>query len=232
MDVLSTEEAAARLGVSSRRVRALIEQGDLEATRVGHSHLIQPESLARLGINRASGRSLSARTSWVALLSDLGTCDFDELAGLAGLSRSERARVLALRQRRAEDWSWLARRRATTKRYAIRDTYLARLLADRRVVRSGLSAIREHDVDLTEQKGTAEVYVDQKLTSDLPNDYLLRADALGGVIVHAVDTDALLGRFGVSAVMTAATVGVDLAESDDMRTRRAGYELLGRVLRG
>jgi excisionase family DNA binding protein len=232
MDVLTTDEAAKRLGVSSRRVRALIEQGDLEATRVGRSHLVQAESLARLSINRASGRSLSARTSWVALLSDLGSGDFDEQASSAGMSRSERVRVLAIRQRRVEDWSWLARRRATTKRYAIRDAYLTRLLADRRVVRSGLSAIREHDVDLTVHTGSAEVYVDQKLASDLPNDYLLRADALGAVIVHAVDTDALLGRFGVSAVMTAATVGVDLAESDDMRTRRAGYELLGRVLRG
>ena len=168
----------------------------------------------------------------MALLSDIGTRDFDELAGIAGLSRSERARVLSLRERRVEDWSWLARRRAATKRYAIRDAYLARLLADRRVVRSGLSAVREHDVGLTMQKGSAEVYVDQKRASDLPNDYLLRADALGAVIVHAVDTDALLGRFGVSAVMTAATVGVDLAESDDTRTRRAGYELLERVLRG
>ena len=232
MDVLSTEEAAARLGVSSRRVRALIEQGDLEATQVGRSHLIQAESLARLSINRASGRSLSARTSWVALLSDIGTRDFDEIAGIAGLWRSERVRVLSQRERRVEDWSWLARRRAATKRYAIRDAYLTRLLADRRVVRSGLSAIREHDVDLTVHTGSAEVYVDQKLASDLPNDYLLRADALGAVIVHAVDTDALLGRFGVCAVMTAATVGVDLAESDDVRTRRAGYELLERVLRG
>jgi excisionase family DNA binding protein len=231
MDVLTTDEAAKRLGVSSRRVRALIAQGDLQATQVGRSHLVEAESLARLSVNRASGRALSVRTTWVALLSDLGFRDFDELASSAGMSRSERVRVLALRQRPADDWSWLARRRAGTKRYAIRDAYVDRLLADRRVVRSGLSAIREHDVDLTVQKGFAEVYIDQRLASDLAHNYLLRSDALGSLIVHSVDTDALLGRFG-GDVMTAATVGVDLAESDDVRTRRAGHALLERVLRG
>lgn len=231
-NVMTTEEAAERLGVSSRRVRALIKRGDLESTQLGRAHLVQAESVARLSVNRASGRSLSSRTSWVTLLSDVGTRDFDELAGAAALSRSERARVIALRQRRVEDWSWLARRRATTKRYSIRDAYVDRLLADRRVMRSGLSALREHHVDLSSQQGIAEVYVDRQHVVDLAKEYLLRADTLGAVIVRDVDIAALLGRFDGRSVMTPATVGVDLAESDDLRTRRAGYELLERVIRG
>ena len=48
MDVLTTDEAAKRLGVSSRRVRALIAEGDLQATQVGRSHLVEAESRPRL----------------------------------------------------------------------------------------------------------------------------------------------------------------------------------------
>ena len=62
----------------------------------------------------------------------------------------------------------------------------------------------------------------------LLGDYLARADAAGRVIVHAVDADVLahIRRAGGS-VMTAMTVGVDLAESADTRTRRAGHNLIG-----
>ena len=113
----------------------------------------------------------------MALLSDLGFRDFDELASSAGMSRSERVRILApstscrrLVVARAPSSGDEAVPSCTPRRF------VDRLLADRRVVRSGLSAIREHDVDLTVQKGFAEVYVDQRLASDLAHDYLLRSD--------------------------------------------------------
>lgn len=232
VSVITTEQAAERLGVSVRRVRALIAQGDVLASRVGRDYLVEAESLARLGINRARGRSLSPRMSWVALLSDLGTRDFEWVAGAAGLSRSECARVRVLRERAVEDWSWLARRRATTKRYSVRDGYVDRLLADPRVVRSGLSAIRDYEVDLAVRRGTGEVYVAQDDSDVLATDYLLRAEPAGSLIVHVVDDSLLLGSFRSAPVMTAATVAVDLAESEDVRTRRAAYDLLRRISGG
>ena len=76
MDLLTSEEAAEQLGLSARRVRILIAQGDLAAVKVGRTRLVSPESVARLRRARAAGRSLSARTSWVVLLSNLGSTDF------------------------------------------------------------------------------------------------------------------------------------------------------------
>ena len=45
-DLISTAEAARRLGVSSRRVRALIAEGRLDAIRVGRISLIRASSVA------------------------------------------------------------------------------------------------------------------------------------------------------------------------------------------
>jgi excisionase family DNA binding protein len=226
MTVISTRAAALRLGVSDRRVRSLIARGDLNATRAGRAYLVDEQSLARLEGNRGSGRSLSPRMSWVALLTDLGTSNVGELVASAGLSRSERARLRSLGGRPVQDWSWLVRRRAVTQRYSVRDAYFGRLLSDERLARSGVSALEEFSVGLSPRGGTGEGYVDQRDLAGFESDYLLRADLAGGLIIHAVDARLLLGRFGLAPTMTAATVGVDLAESDDPRTRRAGYELL------
>ena len=132
MDLLTTEDAAARLGVSTRRVRSLIEQGDLVAERVGRMYLIRAESVAELAMRRASGRSLSSRMSWAVLLSDLGRTNWGVVGVERGLSCADRQRVLTLRGRAVEDWAWLACRRTTTARYAVRDAYVGRLLDDSR----------------------------------------------------------------------------------------------------
>jgi excisionase family DNA binding protein len=232
MDLLTTDDAAGRLGVSGRRVRALIEQGDLDAQRIGRMYLVHAESVARLGATRATGRSLSTRMSWAVLLSDFGTTEFDEIASAAGLSRTDRQRVVALRDREVEDWSWLARRRAAATRHAVRDGCLDRLLSDQRCIRSGLSALTEHRVDLVGRRGDAEFYVADSEVDGLLSDYLMHVDSAGRVIVHAVSADVVgRARSAGRSVMTRATVGVDLAENADARTRRAGYELLQRVVR-
>lgn len=43
--MLSTSQAAKQLGVSPRRIRALIESGDLQAERIGNSWAIDENSL-------------------------------------------------------------------------------------------------------------------------------------------------------------------------------------------
>lgn len=44
-NLLTTEQAAARLGVSPRRVRAMIAAGRLAAQQVGRDWLISPEAI-------------------------------------------------------------------------------------------------------------------------------------------------------------------------------------------
>jgi hypothetical protein len=170
---------------------------------------------------------MSARMSWAALLSNFGTVDLDRMAEAFSLSRADRHRVVALRQRPVEDWSWLARRRSTTARHSVREAYLEPLIDDRRVIRSGLSAVVDHRIGLRVQRGDAELYLAETDVEDVLSQHLARRDPAGRVIVHTVADEVFAHILAAThGVMTAAAVSVDLAESIDIRTRRAGYELI------
>jgi excisionase family DNA binding protein len=52
MNLLSTQQAAERLGVDDSRVRRLIQQGRLPAMRVGRAHLIREEDLALVAVRK------------------------------------------------------------------------------------------------------------------------------------------------------------------------------------
>ena len=57
MRILGTRLAARRLGVSERRVRALIIAGSLPATKIGHDWAIAENDLARVAaVHRKPGR--------------------------------------------------------------------------------------------------------------------------------------------------------------------------------
>jgi excisionase family DNA binding protein len=55
MKLLTTQEAAERLGVTSTRIRAMIIAGRLPAEKFGHVHMIREEDLA-LVADRKPGR--------------------------------------------------------------------------------------------------------------------------------------------------------------------------------
>jgi excisionase family DNA binding protein len=55
LNVLNTTEAAERLGVSSRRGRALIAEGNLTAHRIGREYGIEEKDLSKVSVYR-SGR--------------------------------------------------------------------------------------------------------------------------------------------------------------------------------
>jgi excisionase family DNA binding protein len=57
--LLTTNETAAKLGVSRRRVLALVASGRLPAVRVGNQFLIQPADLAKVR-DRKPGRPKNA----------------------------------------------------------------------------------------------------------------------------------------------------------------------------
>jgi excisionase family DNA binding protein len=61
MDVLSTSQAAEALGVTQRRVLAMITARRLPATRVGNSYIIQRADLAKVK-DRKPGRPPAKKT--------------------------------------------------------------------------------------------------------------------------------------------------------------------------
>ena len=60
MKIISTSEAAKRLGVTANRVRAMIEAKRLKATKVGNVWLIDPKDLDAVK-DRKVGRPRKAR---------------------------------------------------------------------------------------------------------------------------------------------------------------------------
>ena len=62
MKIISTAEAAKRLGVTANRVRALIEAKRLKAVKLGHVWLIDPKDLDAVK-DRKVGRPRKARKS-------------------------------------------------------------------------------------------------------------------------------------------------------------------------
>jgi excisionase family DNA binding protein len=55
-NLLTTHEAAERLGVTPQRVRAMIKAKRLAAEKFGHVHMIRAEDIERLPADRKPGR--------------------------------------------------------------------------------------------------------------------------------------------------------------------------------
>jgi excisionase family DNA binding protein len=62
MKLLGTNEAAKRLGISGRRVRALIADGKLQATYVGGGYVIEESALDAVQVYGKAGRPPKAKT--------------------------------------------------------------------------------------------------------------------------------------------------------------------------
>jgi len=67
MKIISTAEAARRLGVTANRVRVLIRSKRLKATKVGHDWLIDPKDLdavkeRKVGRPRKSRKGVKSKT--------------------------------------------------------------------------------------------------------------------------------------------------------------------------
>jgi excisionase family DNA binding protein len=62
MKLLTTQEAAERLGVTSTRIRAMILAGRLPAEKFGHVHMIREEDLA-LVADRRPGRPAAKKAA-------------------------------------------------------------------------------------------------------------------------------------------------------------------------
>ena len=232
LDLLSTEEVAQQLGVTARRVRALVKQGDLDAVRAGRTLLLHPESVARhQARGPAPSRPLSPRMSWAALLSEIGTTDIERVSKAFGLSSSERGRLMNLHHRPSADWTWLARRRAHIQRYAVRSAYLADIVNSDGVFTSGVSVLDHYNVNLTTRANTAEVYAQANVVETLVREFVLRADDAGNLIVHVLSgIDAVTQFLEGRTMMPSATVAVDLLEAGESRAQRAGLELLDSLL--
>ena len=211
--------AADVLDVSPRRVRQLLESGQLAGQQLGRSWVIDRGDIDRLRRNGA-GRPWSASSAWAVL----------ELA--AGhepeLSPVERSRA----RRRLADHGLgglveQLRARADRREVYAHPSVLGRVALDDRAVRGGVSAAHEYHADLIVQDA-AEVYVRAGDVVNLVDSYALDEDVdRPNVILHVVDDEAW--PFDNSRqVASWPVVAVDLLDANDERSQRAGRELIER----
>jgi len=233
---LSVAEAAQRLQVSPRRVRALLESGRLPGRQVAGRWLLPARAVEhRQRAAPASGRPLSAASAWhvLAVLAK----EHDAISYLSAPARS-RARSRARELRRMPEPAEMARQwqSALGRRARIRDFYahpsvLEGLLSEPAIVRSGISAAREHGSELI-VLGGAEGYVRSDDLPRLEAEYALNpyvdAPQSNNVRLHVVADEQARWLF-LRHVAPAAVVAADLMERDGPRDRAAGSRLASRL---
>ncbi len=218
---ISVAEAASRLGVNQARVRAMIAAGLLDAAKVGGRWLIASVSIDRRKDNVIPvGRPFSLAKAWGLLMVAAG-----ERPGW--LSAWDLSRI----RRSLRDQGLLAlvprlRGRAVLHRLRAHPSDIKRITTDKDVVRTGISAADYHDLSLV-APGHAEIYLPESFLPRFIKHYALQPSQRPNLMVRAV-ADLWPFEKGCPAAQ-ASVVGVDLLDSDDTRTRRAGKRLVEQV---
>lgn len=221
--MLTVGQAAERLGVGPEQVRRLIRAGKLAARTVGRTLVLDEDAVdgrARLPIT--AGRSLAPRTAWAALWQLSGE-DVDWLAP------ADRSRLVArLRGYDAERLVAASRDRAERYELRVLPAYRQRALAADGVVPSGLTAAAAVGADIVAAESADVVYCTAGTLAALRRELGLSERGQANLVVRVPRYDrlSLAGR----AHMPAAVVAVDLAESAEVRTRRAGLDVLAAAL--
>lgn len=218
MSVLGVAAAAVDLGVSPRRVRQMLADGVLAGERVGRAWVIESEQLRQVEHRRPEvGRPWSAASAWAVL----GLADGEE----PGLSPVERFRA---RKRLAQGLDCVAGRlcaRANPQPFYAHPGVLNRLAEAPRVVRGGVSAAAAHGADLV--VGDAfEGYVRAGDVAALVDRFGLDDQVSRPNVLLRVIEDVVWPFMPGQSAAGRAVVAVDLLESEDPRSRRAGADLL------
>lgn len=202
-------QAADALGVTDRRVRQLIANGQLRARRVGSQWLVDGASLPSAP---RRGRPFSSRNAGRFLVSP------DLPRSHAGRWRERRERLMNDPDRASLLASWAASR---AERLLFTTREPAGVLEDAAVVRSGVSDARSG----ISAADVAEGYVRLDGLEPVRRRHLLRpAPGRANVILHVVDE---LPSSPVPLLLLCA----DLAEHNDSRAQARANDLILEALR-
>jgi hypothetical protein len=215
MTLMAVSEAAERLGVSTRQVQHLVAQGELRQLARG---VVDETSVERLLAVRGGShkRAWSESTAWGAVALLLGS-------EAEWMGESQRSRLKSrLRTLDAAALVERARERANVTRYAAHssagDRLLRELVASTDVAgRLGLAATNAVDG-----------YVAAADVAGVVSRHGMIRDDDGRVTLRATTMDLAVVRD--LAQRSTVLAALDLAESLDVRERRAGLDALDRTL--
>jgi excisionase family DNA binding protein len=217
MPLMTTQQAADRIGVSVRHVQRLVADGGIVA--IGTDR-VDADSVAQWVAQRAGGRARAweETTAWAAVALLEGT-------PAPWIGQAQRSRLRStLADVTAGDLAARTRNRAEVHRYYAHPRAVSHLTRD--VVDSGTT---RGIGGLTAAKDRVDGYVDRSALRRLVQRYRIDPDPAGNVTLRATDAEldvvAELAQ-GKRHVLA----GLDLAGSTDARERSAGHRLLERAL--
>jgi excisionase family DNA binding protein len=227
LDFVSVSDAADSLNLSSARVRLLAANGGLPAAKVGGRWLVERSGLEqRRARGSRGGRRFSPVNAWAVLrLAASG----EAVDPLDPATRSRLRRLLSLEG--LEGLAPRLERRAEVRRYSGHPGEIAHLLADKRLVASGVSAARAIDLDLMSGR-EADGYISASALDAFVGEHALSPAAEAGaanVTLRVVSDDVWTGSLAGCVHAPEAAVALDLAEEADPRSRAAGEGLLDRI---
>ncbi len=222
MNLMSVDEAALALGVSARRVRALIASKRVPAVRVGRNWALDRSSLWSHGRRRA-GRPISADNAWalLALLSGSRAPWVDIFS---------RSRL----KRRLLDLQWLdhalqwSEPRAAVHSWRVLPSDLPKL-HDYRLVRSGLAA-QIPGLDIVPMGDEVDGYVSSRALTQIEKRFQPSKSTDNPNVVLRVPSQPWVLSQGTAA--PPAVVAADLLAHPDSRVARAGRTLLQSLAHG
>jgi len=220
-DLISPTEAAGRLGITPRRVYALIHDGRLGSQRIGGRLLIHRRDVdARLGATPAVGRPFSARRAWAMILLAAG----EDPGGLDTSTRSKLRRLL----RDRDLWSMRTKLAGRAERRPLRahSSDIGKLEADPEVVRTGVRYSAEAGLGLVAPDAPVELYVDRATADRLTSRYRLAPSRQPNVVLRVVPDEVRAWLHGSLAPLPA--IALDVAEDPEARAQDVARAALSR----
>jgi hypothetical protein len=217
MEVFSVSQIAPELGVSDRRVRQMLGRGEMEGQHVGRSWIIDSKAIDAVRRRPEVGRPWNPVAAWALLRIAAGE---HPNVSVAQASRAKRR----IADSGINDLVMKLVSRGKKRKFYGHKSILQRLAAEQMVVRSGVSAAREHSADII-ALDYLEAYVPAGQFKKLIKKYALeKSSERANILLRVVDDEAW--PFPKNAkVASQVVVAVDLLDADDERSRRAGAGL-------
>lgn len=226
-EIVTVSDASEVLGISRSRVRALLRSGALPGFKKEAVWFVSLREIwQRVSVPPVAGRPFEPKSAWALLAL---ACEVrGETSGIVVEVTESRERYLRSRLR-SEGFAQLASRlvrRARRQRFWVPPGELQRIWAEESLALSGISLSEQIGADLV-VAGELEGYIScdnlSKLVQKCP---LIAFSRRPNVMLHVVESWPFVR--GLKEVPVPVAV-LDLAESEEERTRNAGRRLMARL---
>jgi excisionase family DNA binding protein len=222
--ILSPAEAAERLKISERRVRALLEEGRIPAERVSGRWVIDEAAVSQHQPGGPAGRPLSERSAWQLICHARNDAVHGvDGRGLAPVERHRLKQRLSRLQDATDPLSVIRSmlvKRAEKAEFSSSPADLMELREDPRIRPSGVS---HPDAGLL-SNSELEAYVSRRDFEAVVKDWFLVKAAAGqrpNVVLHIADE--------IPEELPLLLVAADLAERPGVREHNAALDLIRRI---